>query len=86
MSRWITNIEARETLERDTSEIGALKLVGHDRTMALIRKEHGDVVLGPPMGTEERTATQIAADGIIGLYEPNTAFKRHPESVSRETV
>lgn len=45
------------------------RLVGHDRTMDLITREHGGKIgIGEPMGTEYRTAAQIKADGIIGIY------------------
>lgn len=44
------------------------RLIGHDRTLELIRREFGEITEGPPQGTEYRTAEAIAADGYIGLY------------------
>lgn len=44
------------------------RLVGHDRTMALIENEHGKIGIGEPMGTEYRTADEIKRDGFIGIY------------------
>ncbi len=38
------------------------------RTYAQIEKEHPGYGVAEPMATEQRTAAEIAADGIVGLY------------------
>lgn len=50
-------------------QIAKYKQADVARTLAKIRMEHnGKVSIGNPLRTEWKTAEQIAADGIVGLY------------------
>lgn len=72
MNRWITNLEDLTRTDQFAPEY--LDRVKAD--YAKIRRVHGDdVVIGPPMATEEKSAGQIANDGYVGVYMPGTAFK-----------
>lgn len=87
ISRWITNLESRESLEIDRDrwqarvdadgddrqaramlDAALARLIGHDATMDLIKREHKTIGIGDPQGTEYRTAEAIKADGYIGIY------------------
>lgn len=46
--------------------------------LAKIKAEHGDVVLAEPRATAWRTAEEIGADGIIGIYLPATGDASAP--------
>jgi hypothetical protein len=69
MKRWLTNLENPEAVDKHSPE----KLAGAARDLEAIRRKHGDVVIGPPVGTDELTAEQITDNGYYGVYLPGTS-------------
>ncbi len=48
-------------------------------TLALIAEKYGAYTIGEPHVTEKRTAAEIAADGIVGVYVDAGEQENHIE-------
>ena len=52
-------------------------LADNKRALAALNQSHGPISFGEPMATPFRTADEIAADGIIGVYKQGAGSPDH---------